>query len=166
MTAGYDWRERSACLDEDPELFFPIGTTGPAILQIEAAVAVCRRCEVREACLQFAVDYRIADGIWGGFPEDERRAMKRRELRQARGESQSQDCVDPEPAISKIRAAVADGWTLKDIADAAGANCHQIGRIAKGSGQVSRAMAQKIADADLSRDAARSPVPFHEGAML
>ena len=46
-----DWRHRSACLDEDPELFFPIGNTGPAILQIEEAKQVCRRCEVREQCL-------------------------------------------------------------------------------------------------------------------
>ena len=42
-----DWRHRSACLDEDPELFFPIGNTGPAILQIEEAKVVCRRCDVR-----------------------------------------------------------------------------------------------------------------------
>jgi hypothetical protein len=41
-----DWRHRSACRDEDPELFFPIGNTGPALLQIEEAKAVCRRCEV------------------------------------------------------------------------------------------------------------------------
>ena len=51
-----DWRHESACRDEDPELFFPIGNTGPAILQIEEAKQVCRRCEVREQCLAWALE--------------------------------------------------------------------------------------------------------------
>ena len=51
-----DWRDRAACLDEDPELFFPIGNTGPAILQIEEAKAVCRRCEVIDTCLKWAIE--------------------------------------------------------------------------------------------------------------
>ena len=41
-----DWRHEAACRDVDPELFFPIGNTGPALLQIEEAKQVCRRCTV------------------------------------------------------------------------------------------------------------------------
>jgi len=49
------WRIRAACLDEDPELSFPVGNTGPALLQIEEAKAVCRRCQVVETCLESAM---------------------------------------------------------------------------------------------------------------
>jgi WhiB family redox-sensing transcriptional regulator len=76
-----DWRDRSACLDEDPELFFPIGNTGPAILQIEEAKQVCRRCDVREQCLAWALEAGQDHGVWGGLSEDERRALKRRNSR-------------------------------------------------------------------------------------
>ena len=37
-----DWRSKAACLTVDPELFFPIGNTGPAIRQVAEAKAVCR----------------------------------------------------------------------------------------------------------------------------
>ena len=40
------WRSRAACLDENPELFFPMGNSDPAFHQIEEAKTVCRRCEV------------------------------------------------------------------------------------------------------------------------
>jgi WhiB family redox-sensing transcriptional regulator len=61
----------------DPDLFFPVGTTGPALLQIEAAKAVCRQCDVSQECLQYAIDSNQEYGIWGGLTEEERRYMRR-----------------------------------------------------------------------------------------
>jgi WhiB family transcriptional regulator, redox-sensing transcriptional regulator len=78
------WRDRAACLDENPELFFPIGSSGPALLQIEKAKVVCRRCEVAEACLSWAMESRQDAGVWGGLSDDERRALKRRNARARR----------------------------------------------------------------------------------
>ena len=83
---GWDeagWRERAACRGEDPELFFPIGSTGPALDQIAEAKEVCGRCPVREACLDFALSTGQAYGIWGGLTEDERRSLRRRRQRAA-----------------------------------------------------------------------------------
>lgn len=84
------WRSRAACRGEDPELFFPVGSSEPAALaQIAGAKAICARCPVREACLRFALYTGQDYGIWGGLTEDERRRLQRREraaaLRQAAG---------------------------------------------------------------------------------
>ena len=76
-----DWRHTAACLNEDPELFFPVGNTGPAMAQIEEAKKVCQRCDVREECLSGAMEAGQDHGICGGLSEDERRAMKRRAAR-------------------------------------------------------------------------------------
>jgi WhiB family transcriptional regulator, redox-sensing transcriptional regulator len=76
--AAMDWRHHAACRDEDPELFFPIGTSGPALLQVEQAKAVCRRCSVTDQCLQWALESGQDAGVWGGMSEEERRAVKRR----------------------------------------------------------------------------------------
>ena len=71
-----DWRHRAVCREEDPELFFPIGNTGPALLQIEEAKAVCRRCPVMDQCLQWALESGQDAGVWGGLSEDERRVHR------------------------------------------------------------------------------------------
>ncbi|MFG3429579.1 WhiB family transcriptional regulator [Streptomyces californicus] len=76
-----DFRHRALCREEDPDLFFPIGSTGPALLQIEEAKAVCRRCPVMDQCLQWALENRQDSGVWGGLNEDERRSLKRRTAR-------------------------------------------------------------------------------------
>jgi WhiB family transcriptional regulator, redox-sensing transcriptional regulator len=79
-----NWRNRAACLDEEPEVFFPVGNTGPALVQIEAAKVVCRRCEVVDTCLEWALKSGQDAGVWGGMSEDERRALKRRNARALR----------------------------------------------------------------------------------
>jgi WhiB family transcriptional regulator, redox-sensing transcriptional regulator len=70
-----DWMSQGACQREDPELFFPITTTGPALQQVSAAKAVCRRCIVAANCLSYALDS-MQDGVWGGTTAEERRAMR------------------------------------------------------------------------------------------
>ena len=72
-----DWVHRARCKEEDPELFFPIGTTGPAAAQTEAAKAICMQCEVRTECLEWAMATGQDAGVWGGLSEDERRALRR-----------------------------------------------------------------------------------------
>jgi WhiB family redox-sensing transcriptional regulator len=72
-----DWRDRAVCRDTEPDLHFPIGTNGPALLQTEKAKANCRRCPVSDECLRWALEAGVDDGIWGGMTEEERRHHKR-----------------------------------------------------------------------------------------
>ena len=70
-----DWRHRAACLTEDPELFFPVGNTGPALQQIEDAKKICQSCAVKDQCLNWALDAGQDHGVWGGMSEEERSQM-------------------------------------------------------------------------------------------
>ena len=73
-----EWRRPAACRDTDPDLFFPVGTTGPAIEQIANAKAVCRQCDSQTACLEFAIATNQDSGIWGGTSEEERRQLRKK----------------------------------------------------------------------------------------
>ncbi len=79
-TADEDWRPEALCRklcargEIDSELFFPVGTKGPAAEQIEEAKKICRRCPVIRQCGEEAEAF----GIWGGTTEDDRRAARRR----------------------------------------------------------------------------------------
>jgi WhiB family redox-sensing transcriptional regulator len=78
-----NWVQQARCRDEDPELFFPIGSTGPAAVQVEAAKAVCLTCPVRLDCLEWALATAQDSGVWGGLSEEERRALRRARRREA-----------------------------------------------------------------------------------
>jgi WhiB family redox-sensing transcriptional regulator len=72
-----DWRDEAACRNAEPDLFFPIGSTGIAVDQIDAAKRVCNACEASEACLDFALATNQESGVWGGTSEDERRKLRK-----------------------------------------------------------------------------------------
>ena len=72
-----NWRAAGACLSADPDLFFPISTTGLAEQQIARAKVICAGCEVRKVCLDFAMSHDQVYGIWGGTtPDDRQRSMQ------------------------------------------------------------------------------------------
>jgi len=66
------WQERALCAQTDPEAFFPEkgGST-------REAKRICMGCEVRDACLEYALAHDERFGIWGGLSERERRRLKR-----------------------------------------------------------------------------------------
>jgi len=75
------WWSRAACAKADPELFFPISHSGPALRQVTRAKAVCARCQIQPQCLRYALDAGSIQGVWGGTTEEERRRLIRRERR-------------------------------------------------------------------------------------
>ncbi|MGW1438689.1 WhiB family transcriptional regulator [Streptomyces griseus] len=82
LPVNTNWRTVAACRDEDPDLFFPIGTSGPAVAQAEEAKAICRRrCPVMDRCLQWALKSGQDHGVWGGTDEEDRRRIQRRTAR-------------------------------------------------------------------------------------
>src|SRR5262245_14100479 len=64
------WRAKGVCQSVDPEVFFP-APSEPA----DAAVALCRTCDVQGACLAWALEVGDCHGVWGATTPGERRAM-------------------------------------------------------------------------------------------
>lgn len=72
------WQERALCAQTDPEAFYPEHNDRRSAL---VAKAVCRVCEVRSECLEYALEHNERFGIWGGLSERERRRLKRQSTR-------------------------------------------------------------------------------------
>lgn len=70
------WVGLALCAETDPEAFFPEPGAVSADL-IALAKRVCARCDVREDCLDYAVEHRVEHGIWGGQTVRERERERR-----------------------------------------------------------------------------------------
>jgi WhiB family transcriptional regulator, redox-sensing transcriptional regulator len=75
LVVDRNWRDLAACRSADPELFFPVGDDGPALVQIAAAKAVCAGCPVVAECLSFAL-VAVPEGVAGGLTVEERRGLR------------------------------------------------------------------------------------------
>jgi WhiB family transcriptional regulator, redox-sensing transcriptional regulator len=110
-----DWRLEAACRPFDSELFFPDGAAYRNS-DVARAKAVCRKCPVREACLQAAMDGREKTGIWGGMTPQERMSLQRR---RRRNRDAAAPQVEPKPDAGfptrdQIQRGVAAGWLRID----------------------------------------------------
>lgn len=94
-----DWRDSARCAEVDPDLHFPEkgGST-------REAKRICRGCEVRAECLEYALEHDERFGIWGGLSERERRRLKR----QQPGAPKPAPAPIPVVARAEREAAIAD----------------------------------------------------------
>lgn len=78
------WREQAACVDSDPELWFPLSEGRVFEKETLAAKRICAQCPVKLQCLDEAMPVTWLAGIWGGTTERERRALRDWETKHAR----------------------------------------------------------------------------------
>lgn len=66
------WHALAACRGAETAIFYPTRHEGVA-----DALSYCRRCPVRDHCLEHALTTGDKFGIWGGRPERQRRRLRR-----------------------------------------------------------------------------------------
>jgi WhiB family redox-sensing transcriptional regulator len=83
-----DFFDDAACRAYGTEVFFPASEA-----QAGDAKAVCAACPVREECLEFALEIRPGDGVWGGLTATERHRLIRRRQKAARKARESRSAA-------------------------------------------------------------------------
>lgn len=77
----FSWQREAACKDIDSELFYPAGTSGPAVAQAEKALNICGKCSVKLACLKTTLDNPDLSGVSGGVWWDKTEAVDIKHLK-------------------------------------------------------------------------------------
>lgn len=70
------WRDKARCVGLDPSIFF--ADDG----DVSKAKEVCRGCEVKAECLDYALANNVEFGVWGATSGPERRALRRKDKRE------------------------------------------------------------------------------------
>ncbi|MEV5904573.1 MULTISPECIES: WhiB family transcriptional regulator [Streptomyces] len=71
-TPDLGWQREALCAQTGAEFFFP--EPGSSVRE---AKRICGMCEMRSACLEYALDNDERFGVWGGMSEKERLNLRR-----------------------------------------------------------------------------------------
>jgi WhiB family transcriptional regulator, redox-sensing transcriptional regulator len=66
------WQAQALCAQTGADFFFP--EPGSSVRE---AKRICAMCEMRSACLDYALENDERFGVWGGLSEKERLALRR-----------------------------------------------------------------------------------------
>ena len=81
MTSDTTWRMHAECRGDNAVHFFApshFERKPEKDARENAARTLCRRCPVRDECLDYAMTVDEPHGIWGGMNELERRRLQRK----------------------------------------------------------------------------------------
>ncbi|MFI7407861.1 WhiB family transcriptional regulator [Streptomyces sp. NPDC049627] len=70
-----DWQAQALCAQTGADFFFP--EPGSSVRE---AKRICGMCEMRSACLEYALNNDERFGVWGGLSEKERLELRRTAL--------------------------------------------------------------------------------------
>lgn len=118
-----DWRHRSACRDQDPELFF---SKSPE--DREEAKRVCAGCPVRSQCLEWADEWGEKAGVWGGVARN--RAEDDELVKRSYGSAHlpaAQDIIMNH--LDRFNDAVARGLTAREVAEELQTNVQTVNNV-------------------------------------
>lgn len=82
------WADEALCAQTDPDLWYPEKAAATFMTidgdRVSHAKAICRRCQVRTTCLDYAMGANEEYGIWGGLTTNERDQLRARRNRKAK----------------------------------------------------------------------------------
>ena len=73
-TVMTSWMRDAACAETGGDLWFPEANSPST----KFAKAICESCLVNDACLSYALEHKLFDGIWGGLTPNERKNLLRK----------------------------------------------------------------------------------------
>jgi len=72
-----EWIKRARCRGADTVIFMPDSLGRLTIEQKANALMYCNQCPVKQECLEYAMEYRMTVGIYGGMTQKERKAFRK-----------------------------------------------------------------------------------------